>query len=74
MAVDLCVSQGFGSLTSYVYPGGYNQSQLGLGPCMIQANNTGNEGKWVGPIGSTKASLQPMSPGQHSGSKPRREK
>ena len=50
MAVDLCVSQGFGSLTSYVYPGGYNQSQLGLGPCMIQANNTGNEGKWVGPI------------------------
>jgi hypothetical protein len=50
MAVDLAVSQGFGSLTSYTYPGGYNQSQLGLGPCMIQANNAGNEGKWVGPI------------------------
>src|SRR5271157_2394196 len=50
MATDLAVSTGFGSLTSYVYPGFYNPSNLGLGPLMMQANNAGNEGKWVGPI------------------------
>ena len=39
-----------GSLTSYVYPGAYNSAQLGLGPLMVQVNESGNEGKWVGPV------------------------
>jgi hypothetical protein len=50
MATDLAVSTDFGSLSTYVYPGGYDQTKLGLGPCMMQANDPGNEGKWVGPI------------------------
>jgi hypothetical protein len=50
MATDLAVSTGFGSLSTYVFPGGYDQTKLGLGPCMVQANDAGNEGKWVGPI------------------------
>ena len=50
MATDLAVSTGFGSLSSYVYPGFYDPTKLGLGPLMMQANNAGNEGKWVGPI------------------------
>jgi hypothetical protein len=50
MATNLAVSTNFGSLSTYVYPGGYDQTKLGLGPCMMQANDDGNEGKWVGPI------------------------
>lgn len=50
MATNLCVSQGFGTLSTYVYPGGYDQTKLGLGPLMIQSNEAGNEGKWVGPM------------------------
>ena len=50
MATNLAVSTGFGSLASYVYPGFYDPAKLGLGPLMMQANNGGNEGKWVGPV------------------------
>jgi len=49
MATDLAVSIRPGSLTSYIYPAGYNQNQLGLGPCVVQANDAGNGGKYVGP-------------------------
>jgi hypothetical protein len=50
MATDLAVSTGFGSLATYTYPGFYDPTKLGLGPLMMQANNAGNEGKWVGPV------------------------
>jgi hypothetical protein len=50
MATNLAVSTAFGSLSTYVYPTGYDPTKLGLGPLMIQANDSGNEGKWVGPI------------------------
>jgi len=40
----------FGTLPTYVYPGGYDSTKLGLGPLMIQTNDSGNEGKWVGPF------------------------
>ena len=50
MATNLAVSTNFGSLETYVYPTGYDSTKLGLGPCMVQANDAGNEGKWVGPI------------------------
>lgn len=50
MAINLVASTNFGSLSTYVYPGGYDQTKLGLGPAMMQANDAGNEGKWVGPI------------------------
>lgn len=46
---DLSVSTSFGSLATYSYPSGYDQNKLGLGTTMIQANDVGNEGKWVGP-------------------------
>ena len=46
---NLATSTDFGSLSTYVYPGGYDQTKLGLGPLMMQANDAGNEGKWVGP-------------------------
>lgn len=50
---DLAVSVKPGSLTTYSYTGvsspDYDQNKIGLGPCMIQANDSGNEGKWVGP-------------------------
>lgn len=50
MAINLITSTSFGSLTTSVFPGGYNQNNLNLGPLMVQANDAGNEGKWVGPI------------------------
>jgi hypothetical protein len=50
LTTNLAVSTSFGSLPTYVYPGGYDSTKLGLGPMMLQANDTGNEGKWVGPI------------------------
>lgn len=49
MSTNLCVSQNFGSLATYVYPSDYDQTKLGLGPLMMQANDPGYEGKWVGP-------------------------
>jgi hypothetical protein len=49
MATNLAVSTNFGSLSTYVYPTGYDPTKLGLGPLMMQANDAGNEGKWVGP-------------------------
>ena len=50
MATNLAVSTGFGTLSTYVYPTGYDPTKLGLGPLMLQVNDAGNEGKWVGPI------------------------
>lgn len=50
MAINFVASTNFGSLSTYVYPGGYDQTKLGLGPIMMQVNDAGNEGKWVGPI------------------------
>jgi hypothetical protein len=50
MSTNLAVSLNFGSLSTYVYPGGYDQDKLGLGPLMWQANDTGTEGQWVGPL------------------------
>jgi len=47
--MNLAVSSRLGSLTTYAYPAGYNQNQLGLGVGMVQSNEPGNEGKWVGP-------------------------
>lgn len=52
--MNLSNSMSFGSLATYTYPGNattpYNPTQLGLGPLMMQANDSGNEGKWVGPV------------------------
>lgn len=50
MAINLCVSQGFGTLPTYSYPSEYDQTKLGLGLLMMQANDGGAEGQWVGPI------------------------
>lgn len=50
MPTNLAVSTNFGSLTTSVFPGSYNQNNLNLGPLMMQANDAGNEGKWVGPV------------------------
>ena len=50
MATNLAVSTSFGSLSTYIYPAGYDSTKLGLGPLMLQANDTGTEGKWVGPV------------------------
>lgn len=46
---NLAASQRPGSYSSYIYPAGYDQTKLGLGPLMIQNNDAGTEGKWVGP-------------------------
>jgi hypothetical protein len=46
---NIIVSADFGSLPTYVYPAGYDQAKLGLGPLMMQANDAGNEGDWIGP-------------------------
>lgn len=47
--MNLALSSKAGSLSTYVYPAGYDQTKMGLGPGMVQSNQAGNEGKWVGP-------------------------
>jgi hypothetical protein len=51
---NLAVSTTFGEFSTYVYPAGYDQTKLGLGPLMMQACDDygchGTEGHWVGPI------------------------
>ncbi|TXG77096.1 hypothetical protein E6Q11_03385 [Candidatus Dojkabacteria bacterium] len=39
----------YGTQATYVYPGGYDSSKLGLGPLMIQSNG-GGEDSFVGPL------------------------
>ena len=50
MSTNLVVSTNFGSLPTYSYPSGYDQTKLGLGLLMTQANDPGPEGHWVGPM------------------------
>lgn len=47
---NIAVISSAGSLPTYVYPGGYDEDELGLGPLMLQNNGVTNEDKWVGPI------------------------
>lgn len=46
----LAVETRFGQLSTYVYPGAYDSTKLGLGPLMTQLNGAGEEDKYAGPV------------------------